>query len=304
MRNRTWYLAGFLAILATACGRTGQPAQAPSGYGEAGAKSARSEAPMTAEQSGGAAYSAPSEAPAAAPGAALRNEEDESAYKEAPESRPGLATSWGEDRYSPVRSVQFERENGDSPSAVTMLYYNDTRGVRAMTHGEFIGYDDCHVSIAGGALTVSLEDADGRPLPAVHHSGRVYAVGEHGARYQIRIDNHTSNRVEAVATVDGLDVIDGDDGNFSKRGYLIDAYDSVSIDGFRRSEANVASFRFGSVSDSYAERRGKGRNVGVIGVAFFREQGSDWDWNEGEIRRRTTADPFPGHFAPPPPSRY
>ena len=71
-------------------------------------------------------------------------------------------------------------------------------------------------------------------------------------------------------------------------------------EGFRESEGSVRAFRFGSVSDSYAARRGKDRNVGVVGVAVFREQGSDFRWSPEELDRRETADPFPSHFAPPP----
>ena len=93
----------------------------------------------------------------------------------------------------------------------------------------------------------------------------MYIVGEHGQRYTIEVQNHTGNRVEAVATVDGLDVIDGRSGSFDKRGYLVLPYATLAIDGFRRSSETVAAFRFGSVAESYADRKGQGRNVGVIG---------------------------------------
>jgi hypothetical protein len=46
----------------------------------------------------------------------------------------------------------------------------------------------------------------------------------------------------------------------------------VTIDGWRTSLSEVAAFRFSSVRDSYAGRTGQDRNVGVIGVAFFRER--------------------------------
>ena len=59
--------------------------------------------------------------------------------------------------------------------------------------------------------------------------------------------------------------------------------------------------RFGSVGGSYAARKGKARNVGVIGIAFFHERGSSWGWGPDEVRRRNSADPFPGQFAEPPP---
>jgi hypothetical protein len=38
-----------------------------------------------------------------------------------------------------------------------------------------------------------------------------------------------------------------------------------------------------------------------IGVAFFEEAGSRYDYNDREIRRRHDADPFPGQFADAPP---
>jgi hypothetical protein len=54
------------------------------------------------------------------------------------------------------------------------------------------------------------------------------------------------------------------------------------------------------VSDSYAARTSGDRNVGVVGVAFFAER--DSPWTTDEIRRRETADPFPGDktYAQPP----
>jgi hypothetical protein len=103
-----------------------------------------------------------------------------------------------------------------------------------------------------------------------------------------------------VATVDGLDVMDGDRGSFAKRGYLIEPGARLRIDGFRRSLDDVAAFRFGPVSESYAARQGDDGNVGVIGVAFFCERGASPPWLSREAARRLDADPFPGRFARPP----
>ena len=57
----------------------------------------------------------------------------------------------------------------------------------------------------------------------------------------------------------------------------------------------------GALMDSYAARKGNARNVGVIGVAFFHEEGSRWPWTNQEVDRRHDADPFPGRYADPPP---
>lgn len=218
-----------------------------------------------------------------------------------PNERPGLATTWGETRESHVSTAPFFRADPDHPFATVSLFYNDRAGVRAMARQSgFSDFSDNLARAAGSALTVRLLDASGNPLPGVQAGEQSYVIGHAGQRYVIEIRNHTGNRFEAVATVDGLDVIDGRSGSFQKRGYLVPGFGTLDIDGFRRSEDSVATFRFGSVKDSYAARKGNDRNVGVIGVAFFQEQGSSFPWTEREIERRRTADPFPGRFATPP----
>ena len=111
----------------------------------------------------------------------------------------------------------------------------------------------------------------GEVAPTYAFKGRYYVQGNDGEHYAIRIANPTGNRVEAVVSVDGLDVVDGEGGDLRKRGYIVPAYGEVRIEGFRTSLADVASFRFSSVDDSYAGKKGKARNVGVIAVAIFEE---------------------------------
>lgn len=222
-------------------------------------------------------------------------------FDEAPaKSRPGLGTTWGETRVSRISTSPFFREDSTSPSGVASFFYNDEAGVRAMGGSGFVSHQQGVVSVAGGALMVRLIDESGRPLPGLERGGQTHVVGASGQRYIIQIKNNTSSRVEAVTTVDGLDVIDGRDGSFSKRGYIVSPFSTVEIDGFRQSTETVAAFRFGSVGGSYAATKGKARNVGVIGIAFFHERGSSWGLNPDEVRRRRTADPFPGQFAQPP----
>jgi hypothetical protein len=170
--------------------------------------------------------------------------------------------------------------------------------VRAMTRrGSFGLATRDGIDVAGGALSVRLLDASGRPLPSYDFGARNYVVGSDGERYVVQIQNHTGNRYEAVATVDGLDVIDGQPGSYDHRGYLLAPWATLEIDGFRRNLQEVAAFRFGRVSDAYAARKGDDRNVGVIGVAFFAERNAEI---ENEVLRREDADPFPGRFATPP----
>src|SRR3954463_3919879 len=114
---------------------------------------------------------------------------------------------------------------------------------------------------------------DGVPVPTFDHGGGSFVMGPPGARYPLRVVNHTGRRIEAVTSVDGRDAIDGKTADVrSKRGYLVPAWGSVDIDGWRLSRAEVAAFRFAGVADSYAARTGSARDVGVIGVAIFPER--------------------------------
>lgn len=298
---------GALAASVTACGgMTHESAHGPS--------------TPTHSTEPGAAYGSPTSAPApmaeseryapmdksaaSAPPAAARSEAGSSAdaYEPtpAPQERPGLGTEWGETRASRVSSAPFERQDWDTPISTSSFFYNDEAGVRAMLGSGYWDRRTDGISAARGAITIRVVDERGAPLPTFSAGGRSYVVGNDGARYSLRIENQTGARFEAVATVDGLDVIDGQPGSFEKRGYLVQPWSTVEIDGFRRSEDEVAAFRFGRVRDSYAAKRGSDRNVGVIGVAVFQERGSSWPWTQRELERRNSADAFPGRFAPAP----
>jgi hypothetical protein len=113
---------------------------------------------------------------------------------------------------------------------------------------------------------------DGRPARSYPSRGEAWVLGQLGQRYTLRIVNRSGQRVEAVVSVDGRDVIDGQPADATKNGYLVPAWGSVDIDGWRISHEQAAAFRFSSVADSYAARTGAGREVGVVGVAIFPEK--------------------------------
>lgn len=213
--------------------------------------------------------------------------------------RAGLGTSWGETRQSLVRRVDFERDDADRPFAVSVVHYDDPSGVRALAR-ELSTVRGAPA--ADGPMRVRLVDDRGRPLPTFWRGGLVLVEGRRGQRYAIEIGNGTSNRIEAVATVDGLDVMDGERGSFAKRGYILGPGETYRVDGFRRSQDAVAAFRFGTVDESYASRTGNDANVGVVGVAFFAERGALPAGLDDEATRRAAAQPFPDRFAQPPPS--
>lgn len=212
--------------------------------------------------------------------------------------RPGLGTSYGEQVYAPISFAPFQRSSG-SPWAEVALHYNDADGVNA--HAQYLGTTPQPLEIyAGdGSLAVALVDDAGRTLPGVQAGGRTLIMGRDGERYRIIVRNATTARFEVVASVDGLDVIDGKPADPNRRGYIVDPQDVLVIDGFRTSDANVAAFRFGRVADSYAARTSGDRNVGVVGLAIYSERGAVW--TPAELNRRDTANPFPsrGYATPP-----
>ncbi len=296
MNTKLTLLAGlFGAMAAIGCGG-GSALQAPHSADTAGSPGSAASPPQAygSQSAEGAAPSEPS--PAA--------ESPDSDRAEA-ESRPGLGTEWGENRESRVSSAPFFRQDSSNPFAVSKLFYNDRAGVQAMARREGVGsFSDGASGVRGGALTVRLLDSNGRPLEGINTGGTSHIIGEHGQRYIIQIKNNTGGRFEAVATVDGLDVISGRKGSFANRGYIVAPFATLEIDGFRRSFETVAAFRFGAVRNSYAAQKGDDRNVGVIGVAFFQERGSSFPWTQEEVNRRRNADPFPGQFAEPPATAF
>jgi hypothetical protein len=119
---------------------------------------------------------------------------------------------------------------------------------------------------------VQIIREDGSTLSTYAKGNRYYVLGNNGERYTVHITNPTARRIEAVITVDGLDVVDGENGDLQKRGYIIQPYGELRVEGFRTSTDEVATFRFSSVDGSYAGKKGKARNVGVVAVALFEEE--------------------------------
>ncbi len=223
-----------------------------------------------------------------------------------PRERPGLGTAWGETRASHVHDVDFVRNDEERPFAVATFNYDDARGVDALA-GRAARWEAPRVRelvVGGGAVSVSIRDGSGEALEALRVGERSYVVGREGERFAIVLENHTDHRFEAVATVDGLDVIDGKTGSLGHRGYVVMPYATLAIDGFRQSQDAVAAFRFAKVESSYAAQTGRPRNVGVIGVALFGERGDPFvAYPDEERRLRDTASPFPARdprYAPPP----
>jgi hypothetical protein len=117
-----------------------------------------------------------------------------------------------------------------------------------------------------------FDRTEGRVLPTYTYAGKRYVVGKPGNEYAIRVRNNGTGRVLAVMSVDGVNVITGDTAAPLQSGYVLSPYASYDVAGWRKSLSNTAAFYFTALPDSYAARTGRPDNVGVIGVALFRER--------------------------------
>ncbi len=125
----------------------------------------------------------------------------------------------------------------------------------------------------GRLADVTVIDRDsGASLPVHYHRGEHWVAGQPGARYAISVRNRLGERILAVPSVDGVNVLSGETAAWDQTGYVFSAWQPYQITGWRKSSSEVAVFEFSSVADSYAGRTGRPAHVGVIGVALFRER--------------------------------
>ena len=128
-------------------------------------------------------------------------------------------------------------------------------------------------SSAPSLIGVDLYDrTSGTTLDAHTHDGQRFVIGTPGHEYAIRIRNLSSGRILAVTSVDGVNVISGETASPDQSGYVVDAGGSVEIAGWRRSFERTAAFYFTDLGQSYAARTDRPADVGVVGIAVFRER--------------------------------
>jgi hypothetical protein len=69
-------------------------------------------------------------------------------------------------------------------------------------------------------VDISVVNRDtGETLRTWHHQGRIYGAGNPGTRYSLRFTSHTGERVLAVVSVVGVNIITGETANYNERGY-------------------------------------------------------------------------------------
>jgi hypothetical protein len=131
----------------------------------------------------------------------------------------------------------------------------------------------CGAQVQGGIADVAVIDRDtGAVLSPHFFHGEYWVAGRPGARYAIEIRNRLGERMLAVTSVDGVNVVSGATAAWDQTGYVFGPGERYQITGWRKTDAEVAAFTFTDSPNSYAERTGRPANVGVIGVALFRER--------------------------------
>ena len=118
-----------------------------------------------------------------------------------------------------------------------------------------------------------VERATGRVLPLYSFEGELWVAGRPGANYAVRVRSLEDRRIMAVISVDGVNAVNGKTASSrAENGYVLNAADSYDVTGWRKSNESVAAFYFSQSDMSYASRTGRSKDVGVIGVALYREK--------------------------------
>lgn len=132
---------------------------------------------------------------------------------------------------------------------------------------------DAHAQSVGSLADVAIIDRDsGLALSPHYYRGEYWIAGRPGAKYSIEVHNRLGERLLAVTSVDGVNVLSGETAAWDQSGYVFESGERYQISGWRKSDTQVAAFTFTESPDSYAERTGRPSNVGVIGIALYRER--------------------------------
>ena len=141
-------------------------------------------------------------------------------------------------------------------------------------------------------LTLQLLTENGNPITEFSQNGLTFVEGRKGSKYKIKITNGTYSQIKAVISVDGLDILTGKRAKANAGGYVIPAYGSEVLDGWRISDKDVREFFFTKAGNSYNAKTGNDtNNLGVIGVLAYKEY--------VEPRREWPYKLLSGHYSNP-----
>ena len=171
-----------------------------------------------------------------------------------------LGTQWGDDVDSSVTTVDLRRVS-DEPIAQMQVAYADKN---------YKGRSVNSMSLLAGKVKFSAASDNGK-LPLYRDGSHYYLQGRAGQAYRLVYHNNSANTYEIVASVDGLNVLDGSTASRYDSGYVLEPNDDLVIEGFRKSQDAVASFIFSKPDNAYAANTDSGsiENTGVIGTVIY-----------------------------------
>ncbi|MFC6051287.1 hypothetical protein A6M14_07970 [Acinetobacter sp. Ac_877] len=172
-----------------------------------------------------------------------------------------LGTTWGDDVSSYVKKVEATRLT-NKPIVESTLRYSAKK---------YTGKSVNSISLYSGKISFSIIGDNDEKLPVFRSGSDYFMSAQDGQSYQLKYENHTDRTYEIIASVDGIDVLDGEKASKFKTGYVLSPHKTLIIDGFRKSDESVASFTFGKTENSYAanSEQGSESNTGIIGVSIF-----------------------------------
>jgi hypothetical protein len=133
-----------------------------------------------------------------------------------------------------------------------------------------------HSNVDGSLVDVQVK-VNGKTAPLYFSSSgfdRHYFQAYQGRNYSVVVRNNTGRRVGVLIAVDGLNVVNGERSALSRNEpmYVLDPYESATIQGWRTSLDDVRRFVFVDEDRSYAERTDQANgDMGWIRVLAFRE---------------------------------
>jgi len=167
--------------------------------------------------------------------------------------------------------------------------------MKTLAIAAFLLASACQAQGVGRLAQVQIVDRDtGAALTLHRHRGEWWVAGKPGGRYAIRVSNPRAGRMLAVMSVDGINVITGQHAGWNQSGYVFAPGDGYEVAGWRKSDAEIAAFEFTDPSRSYAALTGRPGNIGVIGLALFRERPRH---AVEAMQRKMTGEPSPDNAA-------
>lgn len=197
-----------------------------------------------------------------------------------------LGTKWGDDVRSTIHMVDLRRVSGEPIEQMQINYAAKNYSGRAINSK----------SLLAGKIDFSVADDRG-VLPIYRDNRQYYLQGQNGQAYRLIYHNNSADTYEIVASVDGLNVMNGSAASRYDSGYVLNPYSDLVIEGFRKSNSSVASFIFSQPDDAYAANTSQGsiNNTGVIGTAIY----ALYDPSKPQPRQPQAYPADNGYAAPP-----